>query len=617
MTADDHAENAADNAEAPRHRSRGHAAVTPHTAAVTPQSRTGRHKRATEAGPARSLAASSMREPCAPPSPGSDFLASDPSPPPQRVEAPRCRIPVAAPQDDSRARDVSATSTVTIPDRPRKRRRRTRHTRAVSSIVIHQDDKSRQQRERTANVNVSERHGRPTGCDIRRGDRPRSRSRGEARSRSLGEETMPPDFTPPAAAVPPSHKRPAHDVHAVDYGSPAIRTLEFGCIRRHARPASGSGSYHRLAPMITERNRGQVELRLQHLLAPICQSDECRLNLMLATWLLGNDADATAVADKLQSSPFDCVVVVMTKAVQEDSPVWQLFTELVDLNPRWGSVLAEKTVIRLTCLQYAVLHKAKVATSIWVRAEVRGASDGVGFELGSLELVLSTARQRTNAFRVGIVYVGAAVADFQVDGLVEFIKSENISVLTGHFGPDPAFLHHVAQRAGAIHTKPLFQGCTGHNPDGDSYDLTPPIWMICFGKSKNTIAATASFTVPSGWVMGKDVWREMIGVDRVPFWPLVKVTRSTPIPFLGKVTMKPQSAKTISAYWVANSFQLAVWLGQSTPGQNRKYKGRGHEGRDKGKGKGKFDPQSRSRKGSAERHHDPQSRFFSGRHADA
>jgi hypothetical protein len=562
------------------------------------------------------------------------------------VHAPRGRSPVAAPRDASRTRTVSASSRAAVAENqslPRLRRkhkaprRHKKHTRregvATSShgrekeigreTEGHRDDKSRQQHDRPTesaeDTVIAEQQDLITGCDRVRGHLHRCRSRGKS-------------LTP--AALPHSSAGSSHDEPVIYARGSAKCVLgqHKTLLRRAAMPAraaSCSDSNPAVWDLLSDRSRGQKPTRGRsrsrsrsrgkcainrqpHHVEEVPPLEKCALNLMLATWLLGRDADPLALEAKLESTTFDCVVVVFTRGVLDDSPVAEFFRHLVEGNCRYkDTVLKEKSVCRLNSKEFAVMHRWKVHNHTWRPGKIREGKP-LCVEMGTLSLMLNTERQDTKIIRVGVIRVHAAVADMAADLLVDFITRERISVLTGYFGKEPAFLSDVAPRAGAIHPKPLFQSCHGRN---HIYDLTPPIWMICFGTSKNNIEALPSFKVPDDWFMGEDVWEEMIGDELVPNWSLHTSMRGISMPCLGNVKSKKVEADTLSDFWVPHSFQLCIWLGHSTPGQHRnaRRKGRGKgNGNGKGKGKGKClgqrqaPPQQLQRQG--ERQHGDRSR---------
>jgi hypothetical protein len=121
--------------------------------------------------------------------------------------------------------------------------------------------------------------------------------------------------------------------------------------------------------------------------------EKCALNLMLATWLLGRDADPLALEAKLESTTFDCVVVVFTRGVLDDSPVAEFFRDLVEGNCRYkDTVLKEKSVCRLNSKEFAVMHRWKVHNHIWETGKIREGKP-LCVEMGTLSLMLNTERQ--------------------------------------------------------------------------------------------------------------------------------------------------------------------------------------------------------------------------------
>ena len=74
---------------------------------------------------------------------------------------------------------------------------------------------------------------------------------------------------------------------------------------------------------------------------------------MIANWAVGQEADPFQVAEQLNVAPFDCVIITMTTAVAETTPVAKSFRTLwdttqqhhcgVDLN----EVVQDHTVLRL------------------------------------------------------------------------------------------------------------------------------------------------------------------------------------------------------------------------------------------------------------------------------
>ena len=84
---------------------------------------------------------------------------------------------------------------------------------------------------------------------------------------------------------------------------------------------------------------------------------------------------------------------------------------------------------------------------------------------GTLHLRLDQTRQRLEEVRVGIVdmraYRSARECEEKQNALVQWIVTDRLAVLTGHFGQNKQLVSDLAVKARAIHYEPLAQIVNG------------------------------------------------------------------------------------------------------------------------------------------------------------
>jgi hypothetical protein len=388
--------------------------------------------------------------------------------------------------------------------------------------------------------------------------------------------------------------------------------LQSSLIRRSSINVEGSGSREDLERCRNER-RGNIDV--SELPASVGSS-----NIMIANWAVGRDASPLDLGRILAAAPFDCIVIVLTTAVAENDSVATFLTELVNsrpdfeqgtlMHPFLTGILAEKAVYRMFPKAYVAIHRAKVKGFTFVESSLPGWSTSTQsgsstqpavaelapvVKFGTLSLHMDQTRQRLDEIRIGIVdmrygFVSEMLFWAKVDAMVEWISSDRVAVLTGHFGHSDAFVKEVAMKANAISSEPLAQWLNVFLEYKQEWrTLTFPNYFLCFGYYR-TIRQTHehSAVLPHGWKFGEDLWYETR--PTLPTWP--RNDKGSPfVPNHGAIKMKHVNFDR----WVEDVFQTCLWMGTSTPSKSSQEKqrcrsrGSSSKGKkEKGKGKGKI-----------------------------
>jgi hypothetical protein len=317
---------------------------------------------------------------------------------------------------------------------------------------------------------------------------------------------------------------------------------------------------------------------------------------MIANWVLGANCDPHAFATLLKEAPWTCVVLVMSTAVADQHPIWKFLQSLSDRDSalavghvgHW--VLEDKAVYRLSDSVFVALNKAKIQCCefrTWNICDSAVEQNQPRSRLfGTLHLTLDTTRQKQMRMVVGVLDLRDAVPREQVKELAAWIVNDRIALVTGRFGNQAGLVEDLARQAGAIYTRPFFQGV--RDPLYDE-PVVHPSYFLVFGYHRQIRIPDPFPAVAAQWQLGEDIWDEMIQMTELPWWPMNQ-HGSAFVPNLGKIIMKPVDWKR----YCPNMFQTCLWLGTSLQGRGaaersqRKAKGKGEKvGKDEGEGKGK------------------------------
>ena len=174
-------------------------------------------------------------------------------------------------------------------------------------------------------------------------------------------------------------------------------------------------------------------------------------NLMVATWVLGNNCDGEELGARLAEAPFDCTVLVMSAAVAESDAVVSYLRELADMqwipheereghiSDSMAYVLQEKTIVclcekRVGHSVSVCLHRAKIKSARYEEMQHRSRGRE-GIQFGTLRLDMDQTRQRTPQVAVGIVDVRRKVDEFDTAALVHWVIMDRIAMLTVCLAP--------------------------------------------------------------------------------------------------------------------------------------------------------------------------------------
>ena len=335
-------------------------------------------------------------------------------------------------------------------------------------------------------------------------------------------------------------------------------------------------------------------------------------NFMVATWIIGKEANASEMYAKLKRAPQDIVVLIMSDAIDQGDAIFVSLLYLAQIatdpfapesvvSEQIRSFLNEKSCYRLAPKVFALIHKGKVTScthSTWA-TKARDVPDPrpQALHLATLNLVLDHTRQRMTDMTLGILYTQDKILETDLDGLVQWVLQSRMALLTGYFRENYPQLREIAQRAGAIFYEPFAQwvrlpsNVRCHEclaPIPENTQVTHPSYFLAFGYYR-AIKIQLSPRPPEDWVFGEDILAEMIRYEQWPTWPCndegCPLVRN-----LGTIKTKDPDWRR----WCHGTFQTALWIGTSMPSKSavRKW----HRGKGKGKRPG---PASGERPGPA------------------
>ena len=240
---------------------------------------------------------------------------------------------------------------------------------------------------------------------------------------------------------------------------------------------------------------------------------------------------------------------------------------------------------KCTSKVYIAVHKAKVKGLMfveWLRDQAAVAEPRSDIKIGTLTLRMDLTRQKYNIIKIGIVDMRDRVnRDCWIDSLVEWIVSDRLALVTGHFGENWKLVAEIARQANAVHCEPLMQHMNWQDPQSRQWrTLTFPNYFLCFGFYRTiTLVASEYEALPSSFNLAEDLWNET--TICFPSWP--QNDEGSPfVPNLGAIKMK----KVDWSKWIDNVFQTVIWLGTSTPGKQSQEKQKKQKRWDEGWGKG-------------------------------
>jgi hypothetical protein len=315
---------------------------------------------------------------------------------------------------------------------------------------------------------------------------------------------------------------------------------------------------------------------------------------MISTWVVGNEAPVEALGRKLTMAPFDLTVVVLSTGVgpfddvatflhslskakqMQPLTVKEMRDKGMDKVQLRHALHMEKLVYRLDKRLYCFINKAKVTcvTSTGYQSRSRGLSTVV---LATLHLTLNDKRQNMKDMTVGVVHVQGAMSEGNIPELVEWIVTSRMAILTGYFGNNQKQWSQIAHDAYAILDEPFVQwmkvpvdqithnGYAGrpafHLDKEEMATVAHPSPFMFFGYY-NTAVAAAATPIPEDWVLGRDLFQELIGPLDMPAWEH-NDDGSTEAQFLGKIKMKAIDF----GRWCPGVIQTCVWIGTSQQGR--------------------------------------------------
>jgi len=272
-------------------------------------------------------------------------------------------------------------------------------------------------------------------------------------------------------------------------------------------------------------------------------------NFMISTWAVGKDTSPHEFGTKLTMAPFDCIVIVLSSKTgpfddiakflrslgqaPQTAPMSQkeMRNQEMDMVELRFAIHSEKMVYRLDKRLYAVISKAKVTTvtKTGYQTRSRGLSSVV---LVTLHLTLHE-RQNMSEITVGVVHVDGEMSSGHIHEVVEWIITSRMAILTGYFGNNRQQWSQIAHDAWAILDEPFAQwmrvpideishnGYAGRVPFHVDHDgmatVAHPTFYMFFGYYKTAVAVQAT-PLAENWVLGADLFSELIGSLDMPVW---------------------------------------------------------------------------------------------------
>ena len=217
---------------------------------------------------------------------------------------------------------------------------------------------------------------------------------------------------------------------------------------------------------------------------------------MLANWAVGKETCIDDFGRILEAAPFDCVVMVLTSAVAEtdDIDVWlsELEANRNDENnwkskhPQLAKVHYEKAVYKCSRRVSVAIHRAKVKVVMYVErfkgwewessGKTAVAETPPDINFGTQPLRMDQTLQRYARMKLGILYMeGLVERHSYTSKLVDWIVSDKLAPVTGHFGENRELVADIAAQPKAINFEPLYQQIQWQDPQSRQWrDLTFP-----------------------------------------------------------------------------------------------------------------------------------------------
>ena len=306
-------------------------------------------------------------------------------------------------------------------------------------------------------------------------------------------------------------------------------------------------------------------------------------NFMVSHIVSSRECCTDDLSRKLRESGCNCIFVTLTDACynQGRGHICRFLLRAVCENEEYTAVadlLKEKTVYRVGKRAFAVVHKAKTEGCAITRGFIHGdkqwpyngcpidyrSRNEPDIELTTLELLLDVERQQRREMRIAYVNISAAVADYIVHDLEQYIVVNQLSMITGSFKGESFALGAALGRAGAVASIPSYQALLFQ---GRLQERTHPSYFVFFGPYKDMTWPEEPSRPPEEIVLGEDIEDEMLPVSELPHWAHNKLG-SSHLPHLGKIKMK----QTDFAKWCRGTFETTLWIGQAAPSKKSQSK---------------------------------------------
>ena len=358
---------------------------------------------------------------------------------------------------------------------------------------------------------------------------------------------------------------------------------------------------------------------------------------LLSTWILGQGAEIDTVRKAIMKAPFDCIVLMCSRAVEAGDRIaaWMTVTAERDQScsrkkrfPK-DSFLAERALFKVWDGCFIAINRNKVTEcelNFWTPDEDEyipqsHVTRSSGVQLATVKLTFNVRRQNMPTMNLGILRVlSQHLSNQDVKDLIEWIIRSQVAVVTGYFGTDSPQLRRVAIASRATWAEPAAQWML-LPPDWKLQRrtrrvVTHPSFYMFFGDFRDFKLAENT-PVPPWWPkFGDDLENELIDVTEFPTWPMNR-EGSPRVKHLGLIKTKPIDFK--KERWTPCVLQTCIWLGTSQPAwssfkntfRRTGYAGPRREnympGEGKGKGKG-----NRKRKGEGRREDKKRRKIRSG-----
>ena len=163
---------------------------------------------------------------------------------------------------------------------------------------------------------------------------------------------------------------------------------------------------------------------------------------MMASWVIGKEVKLREFTQKLKESPFDVVLLTLTKDISSESVLWKYLhalergskSERRAPGPHVAAVLDGKAVLCLKDSVWMVVNRAKVSCCHLAEGSYRSRGKSCPLVFGELQLTMKTTRQRMPHINIGVISIQGKVYQHERHMLAHWICENRIAILGGFWG---------------------------------------------------------------------------------------------------------------------------------------------------------------------------------------